>query len=123
MVGLLSCAKSSEIIDGLEANRSSEVKGSNTMSDKQFKALQLIQLPDEHFYSLDSATITELKKQAEAHGRDSSTIEISIVSVPPTQDVVQRLESIGVNRVIFDLPSDTEENILPLLVSCSHARI
>ena len=73
--------------------------------------------------SVLSGRITELKKQAEAHGRDSSTIEISIVSVPPTQDVVQRLESIGVDRVIFDLPSDTEETILPLLETCSHARI
>ncbi|MQF70105.1 LLM class F420-dependent oxidoreductase [SAR202 cluster bacterium AD-804-J14_MRT_500m] len=69
-----------------------------------------------------STKITELRQRAEAVGRDPLSIKVSVLSVPPERDTIQRLERIGVDRVIFDLPSDTKENILPLLEKCSTAR-
>lgn len=59
--------------------------------------------------------IVLLKRQAEEAGRDPSTISISIFGAQPDADEVQHLESIGVDRAVFSLPSEDKDTVLPLI--------
>ncbi len=60
-----------------------------------------------------------LKRQAEDAGRDPSTISITTFGARPDRDEIDRLESAGVNRVIFSLPSEERDAILPIIDECA----
>ncbi len=51
--------------------------------------------------------ITELRRRAEAAGRDPDALAISLFSCPPTREAVEDAERAGVDRVIFGV-SPTE---------------
>ena len=60
--------------------------------------------------------IALLRKQAEEAGRDPSGIPVSLcVFAPPDESLVARMEEAGVDRLIFNLPSDERDKVLPIL--------
>ena len=63
--------------------------------------------------------IALLKRQAEDVGRDPSSISITTFGARPDRDEIDRLESAGVNRVIFSLPSEERDTILPIIDECA----
>ncbi len=60
--------------------------------------------------------IVLLRQQAEAAGRDPSSIPVSLcVFGPPREDIVPRMADAGVDRLIFFLPSEERDTLLPIL--------
>lgn len=59
--------------------------------------------------------IPALKRQAEAAGRDPNSISVSIFAAKPDRAVIEKMESVGVSRVVFLLPPADRETVLPLL--------
>ena len=57
----------------------------------------------------------ELRRRAEAAGRDPASLSVSIFWGSPSRDAIERIEQAGVDRVIFRLPSAGRETVLPLL--------
>jgi alkanesulfonate monooxygenase SsuD/methylene tetrahydromethanopterin reductase-like flavin-dependent oxidoreductase (luciferase family) len=45
--------------------------------------------------------VTELRRHAEAAGRDSDALSISLFQCPPAREAVDEAERAGVDRVIF----------------------
>jgi probable F420-dependent oxidoreductase len=50
------------------------------------------------------AKVPELKRRAEAAGRDPASISVSLFSAPPDADAIAGLERAGFDRVVFGLP-------------------
>ena len=63
--------------------------------------------------------IAMLKRQAEDSGRDPDSIQITVFGTRPDADIIQRLEDDGVERVIFTLPSEEKDQVLPLIDQCA----
>ena len=61
------------------------------------------------------ARMPELRKMAEEAGRDPASIEVSIYYCPPDRDLLARLRDGGIARVIFGVPSEASEKVLPIL--------
>ena len=60
--------------------------------------------------------IALLRKQAEEAGRDPNSIPVSLcVFEPPQEDTVPMMAEAGVDRLIFSLPSDERDKVLPIL--------
>lgn len=59
--------------------------------------------------------IVELKQKAESAGRDPNTISVTVALPQPDQNVVDRMASAGVERVIFFLPSAQRDKVMPIL--------
>lgn len=59
--------------------------------------------------------IAELKQKAESAGRDPNTISVTVALPQPDQNVVDRMASAGVERVIFFLPSAQSDKVMPVL--------
>ncbi len=56
-----------------------------------------------------------LKRQAADAGRDPDSISISSFGTRPDPDVIREMEAAGVERVVFPLPSEKRENVVPLI--------
>lgn len=63
--------------------------------------------------------IALLKRQAEEAGRDPASISITTFGTRPDPDVIQRMEAAGVDRVIFSLPSEEKDTVLPIIDECA----
>ena len=63
--------------------------------------------------------IAMLKRQAEEAGRDPASISISTFGTRPDSDLIQRLEAAGVDRVVFGLPSEERDTVLPIIDECT----
>ena len=59
--------------------------------------------------------ISLLKQQAEDGGRDPASISITIFGARPDPDQIRGMEDAGVNRVIFSLPSEERDAVLPII--------
>lgn len=59
--------------------------------------------------------IEELRRRAEAAGRDPKTISVTIFGCPADEEVVRAYEQAGVERVTFGLPPAPRETVLPLM--------
>ena len=59
--------------------------------------------------------IAELKQKAESAGRDPNTISVTVALPQPDQNQLDRMESAGVERVIFILPSAQRDKVMPIL--------
>ena len=59
--------------------------------------------------------ISLLKQQAEDGGRDPASISITMFGARPDLDQIRRMEEAGVNRVIFSLPSEERDAVLPII--------
>ena len=59
--------------------------------------------------------IATLKRRVEDAGRDPDSITISSFNTRPLPETVQRMESDGVDRVVFMLPSAERDVVVPLV--------
>jgi alkanesulfonate monooxygenase SsuD/methylene tetrahydromethanopterin reductase-like flavin-dependent oxidoreductase (luciferase family) len=59
--------------------------------------------------------ISELRRRAEAAGRDPQTISITIFGAKPEREALDQLEAAGVERVIFMLPAADRNTVMPLV--------
>ena len=59
--------------------------------------------------------INLLKQQAEDGGRDPASISITMFGARPDADQIHRMEEAGVDRVIFSLPSEEQDAVLPII--------
>src|SRR5262249_4883427 len=60
-------------------------------------------------------SLADLRQRASAHGRDPSSISVSLYGVPPDVDALRSYASAGAQRAVFGLPSAGRETVLPLL--------
>ena len=59
--------------------------------------------------------IATLKRRVEDSGRDPDSITISSFNTRPSAETVQRMESDGVDRIVFMLPSAESDVVVPLV--------
>jgi probable F420-dependent oxidoreductase len=59
--------------------------------------------------------IGELRRAAEASGRDPRSISISVFWAPDDDEILEKWREAGVNRAIFALPPAPRDRVLPLL--------
>ncbi len=59
--------------------------------------------------------VTEFHRMAEEAGRDAASLPISIFRVPPQIERLRYLRELGIDRVVFSLPAEKEDAILPIL--------
>jgi probable F420-dependent oxidoreductase len=62
-----------------------------------------------------TAKIADLRRRAEAAGRDPKSISVSVFGAKPERAAIEELESAGAERVILNLPSADRDSILPKL--------
>jgi len=62
-----------------------------------------------------AAKLPELRRMAEEAGRDPAKIEVSIYYGPTEAQALARLREAGIARVVFGVPSEPAEKVLPLL--------
>ena len=63
--------------------------------------------------------IAMLKRQAEDSGRDPASISISTFGTRPESDLIRRMEAMGVDRVVFGLPSEKRDTVLAIIDECA----
>ncbi len=63
--------------------------------------------------------IAMLRRQAQDSGRDPDAIEVTVFGSRPDADLIQRLESDGVQRAIFTLPSAEKDEVMPIIDECA----
>jgi probable F420-dependent oxidoreductase len=61
------------------------------------------------------AHLPAFRRLAESAGRDPASLEVTAFGQGPDADAVERFRDGGVTRVIFGLPSESRETLLPLL--------
>jgi probable F420-dependent oxidoreductase len=59
--------------------------------------------------------IADLHRLAEAAKRDPKSISISVFWAPPDRGAIDAYAKLGVERVIFALPSESRETVLPMI--------
>ena len=59
--------------------------------------------------------IDQFRKMATEAGRDPATLPISIFRVPDDIDRLRLCEELGIDRVVFSLPAEKEDKLLPIL--------
>lgn len=59
--------------------------------------------------------IAELRRLAEQAGRDPKTISITAFAAPPDRATIDSYEAVGVERVVFFLPPEGRDKVLPVL--------
>jgi probable F420-dependent oxidoreductase len=59
--------------------------------------------------------IRDLRRQAEAAGRDPKSISITVFGANPQPATLDELRKAGVERAVFMLPADRRDTVLPLL--------
>jgi probable F420-dependent oxidoreductase len=60
-------------------------------------------------------TVKEFRELATKEGRDPATLPISIFRVPDEIDGLRFCQEIGIDRVVFSLPAEREDEITPIL--------
>ncbi len=61
------------------------------------------------------AAITDLHARAEQAGRQPSEVPVSVFSAPGDEAALRHYQAMGVERVVFMIPSKGKDQILPLL--------
>ncbi len=59
--------------------------------------------------------LDQFRKMATDAGRDPATLPISIFRVPDDIDRLRLYEELGIDRVVFSLPAEKEDKLLPIL--------
>ena len=62
-----------------------------------------------------AAKVADLRQRAEAAGRDPNSIRVSVFGVKPDRQAIDELANAGVERVIFGLPPEERDTVLPKL--------
>ena len=61
------------------------------------------------------AGVADLRRRAQAAGRDPRSISVSVFGASPEESAARGYQKAGVERTIFPLPSGTRDQVLPLL--------
>jgi probable F420-dependent oxidoreductase len=61
------------------------------------------------------AAMTELRALAEQAGRKKEDLPVSLFGVPPKESVLQQHQEMGLERVVFFVPSADKDTVLPKL--------
>ena len=64
--------------------------------------------------------VEDLWRRAEEAGRDRSTLSVSIFGAEPTRENLDAYEAVGVERVLFRMPSKGRDDLLPRLDRWQH---
>jgi alkanesulfonate monooxygenase SsuD/methylene tetrahydromethanopterin reductase-like flavin-dependent oxidoreductase (luciferase family) len=59
--------------------------------------------------------ISTLRRRAEKAGRDPQSISVTVFGAKPEREAIEQFESMDVGRVIFMLPAEGRDTVLPLL--------
>lgn len=59
--------------------------------------------------------IRELRRRAEAQGRDPQSLSVTLFGCPPNRETVAELERIGVDRVLFPVPPREAAEVWPVM--------
>jgi hypothetical protein len=59
--------------------------------------------------------LSQFRQMASEAGRDPASLPVSIFRGPEDINVLRMLRDIGVDRVVFTIPAEKEDTILPLL--------
>ena len=59
--------------------------------------------------------IDQFRQMATEAGRDPASLPISVFRVPDNIERLRLCEKIGIDRVVFSLPAEKEDKILPIL--------
>jgi len=59
--------------------------------------------------------LDQFRKMARDAGRDPATLPVSIFRVPDDIDRLRLCEQLGIDRVVFSLPAEKEDKLLPVL--------
>ncbi len=66
-------------------------------------------------YSEIAELIPQFRQMADAAGRDSNSIEISVWFPKRDADLMKRYQELGVSRIVFNLESDKADAVLPVM--------
>lgn len=72
-------------------------------------------LPLTQFTPDVAGDIRRLHERAHAAGRDPKSLSTSMFMVPAERETIEKLENAGADRLIFGLPSEGRDKVLPLL--------
>jgi probable F420-dependent oxidoreductase len=61
--------------------------------------------------------LPRFRQMASEAGRDLTDVPLSLTAVPQDMDTLKRYADLGVSRVVFDLPAEAAEKLLPILDS------
>ena len=59
--------------------------------------------------------MAELRNCAEALDRDAASIPVSVFRALPEEDYLNQCRQAGVTRVLFQVPSKSKDEVMPLL--------
>ena len=59
--------------------------------------------------------LPRFRQMASEAGRDLANVPLSLTAVPQDADTLKRYADLGVSRVVFDLPSEAADELLPML--------
>jgi hypothetical protein len=59
--------------------------------------------------------LQEVRRAWAEKGRDPNTLDLSIFGVPPDEDAAAKWIALGFRRVVFSLPPEGPDTVLPLL--------
>jgi probable F420-dependent oxidoreductase len=59
--------------------------------------------------------VAEFRRMAAKAGRDPATLSINLFRVPDDIDLLRFCRDIGIDRVVFSLPAESEATIMPIL--------
>jgi alkanesulfonate monooxygenase SsuD/methylene tetrahydromethanopterin reductase-like flavin-dependent oxidoreductase (luciferase family) len=62
-----------------------------------------------------AAWLAARDEECDRQGRDPAEVEVSIYGAPHDRAVVEKARAIGVDRLVFGLPPDGAEVVLPIL--------
>ena len=63
--------------------------------------------------------IQALKERMRAAGRDPASLDVTMFGVRPDRKAIDQLAEVGVNRIVFMVPSALPEALLPRLDACA----
>jgi alkanesulfonate monooxygenase SsuD/methylene tetrahydromethanopterin reductase-like flavin-dependent oxidoreductase (luciferase family) len=61
--------------------------------------------------------LPRFRQMASEAGRDLTDVPLSLTAVPQDMDTLKRYADLGVSRMVFDLPAEAAEKLLPILDS------
>jgi alkanesulfonate monooxygenase SsuD/methylene tetrahydromethanopterin reductase-like flavin-dependent oxidoreductase (luciferase family) len=61
------------------------------------------------------SSLQDLRARAEKAGRNPKELAVSIFMGPDKEDALRQYQELGVERVVFGVPSEGKDKVLPML--------
>ena len=69
------------------------------------------------------AGIEVFRRAAESAGRPADSLAVNVVSVPIDEGKLRPLLELGIERIVFQVPSEPRETMLPILDRCAEVAV